>query len=130
AHARDLEQRIDDAGETGGREERAWPVERSRLRPTPALGDLAQRDRDDGSGEREIDHERPAPREMVDQPAAEDRADRGGHRAEPGPGPDGPAPLLLVERGRENREASGHEERAADSLDAAERDENPDARRE
>src|SRR5437867_3318257 len=56
---------------------------------------------------------------MLDQPAADDRTQRRGDRAEGRPRPDGPSALLLGERCADDGEAARHEKRRPDSLHSA-----------
>ena len=56
---------------------------------------------DHGDPDRQVDQEDPPPRRGVDEPAAEERADRRGHATEPGPRPDRPR------RGRAGRTRPG-----------------------
>ncbi len=66
--------------------------------------------------QRQVDEEDRPPADMVHQPAAHHRTDRGGHRAEPRPGPDGAAALGLGERSAKDRQAGRREQRRARPL--------------
>ena len=57
--------------------------------------------------------------DVLDQPAAADRTDRGRDRAEARPRADRSAAFGLVERGADDRQAAGHEEGRADALQRA-----------
>ena len=69
--------------------------------------------------ERHVEEEHRAPAHVLDQPAADDRADRGGDRAESRPRADRAPALGVVERRADDREAARHEERRADALQRA-----------
>ena len=56
---------------------------------------------------------------MLDEPAAEYGADRGGDGGAGGPRTDGVAAVFFGERGGDDREAAGDEKRSADSLHRA-----------
>ena len=77
---------------------------------------VAHRDEDHGGGDRQVDQEDQPPRHRRDQKPADERSQCGGHTAEPRPGADGAAALLLGERRLEDGEASRREQRAADTL--------------
>ena len=53
---------------------------------------------------------------MLDEPAAQDRADGGGDGGEAGPGADGAAAICFVECGADDGEAAGHKKRGAQAL--------------
>ncbi len=72
-----------------------------------------------GHGDREVQEERPAPREVLDQPAAEDGPEGGGDRAGGRPRPDGEPSLLFGERRAQDGEAARHEERRTHALHRA-----------
>ena len=74
------------------------------------------RARDDDRGDRQVDQERPAPSRTVDEPPAEERADRAGDTAQSRPRPDGCGPVALPEAHLQDREAAGGEQRSSDSL--------------
>ena len=63
-----------------------------------------------------------APAGVLDQPAAGDRSNGGGDRAETGPRANRPAAIGVVERGADDREAAWHEEGGADALHRTRRD--------
>src|SRR5262249_31039313 len=79
-------------------------------------------------GEGDIDEEHQSPRDGVDEPAAQERAQCGGDAGQARPGADRRAVVLGAEAGRDEREAPGHEERAADALQRAGGDQHTDAR--
>ena len=60
---------------------------------------------------------------MLDEPAPQDGADARGDGREPRPRSDGPPPLLLRERGADDRQASGDEQGRAHALRGARGDE-------
>ena len=113
-------QRERDAAQARESEQRAPPVDARRGARSKLSGDNARRSR---SRQREewIDQKDHVPGEVVDDPAAEQ-----GHRRRDGrksrPGPDGPAALGLGEGGADDRERAGDEQRGADALHGARRD--------
>ena len=84
---------------------------------------------DDQHGDRHIEQECPPPPGTVDQPAADERADRAGDAAEPGPRADGLGAIVLAEAGLQDGEAAGREERRTDPLQHARGDEHLDGGR-
>ena len=58
-----------------GRQHDTGPVESGPGLERPAFRDAPDRDREDDEGEREIDEEDPAPRDVLNEPSAEHRAD-------------------------------------------------------
>ena len=116
---RRLDERIDDAAESDGGERRAPEIEpRRRAAPPRLSGTWRQTISSTISGHRHVDQEGPGPRIVIDQEAAEHRPDRGRDAAEPRPGADGPAALLLGKRSADERQAAGHQQGAADALHA------------
>ena len=89
---------------------------RPRLRPVDHSGHVAQGDRDDERGDRQVDDEDQPPRDRLDQPAAEKRADGRAHAAEAGPGADRLAAVLRAEGRLDDRQAARSEQRRADAL--------------
>ena len=90
-----LDERVDHAGEPDGEQRAADDVERG----APACSSRdsgtwrsAIHDRD--GGDRQVDHEHPAPRHRVDEAPAEERPEGGGDAAEPRPRADGPAAVF------------------------------------
>src|SRR6266508_1832951 len=80
-------------------------------------------------GDWQVDQEDVPPGADVDQPAADERADRGGHRGQAGPGADGAAAVLEPEGGLQDGQAAGGEQRAADALQHAAGDQHRQRRR-
>jgi hypothetical protein len=91
---------------------------------------VAQGDRDSDGDERHVDPEHPSPRHGIDEPSTEERTEGGGDAGEPRPRADCPATILWAERGRDDREAPGHEHRGGDPLERPRRDQERDRRRE
>ena len=118
-----LDEGVRDAGEADGDEQRSRHVDVADRVGVAALGDVAQRDRDRDRGEGEVDEEHEPPRDRVDQPAAEERAERSGDAGQARPCADGPAPVVGVERRRDDGQAARHEERGGRSLQGAGGDE-------
>ena len=85
-----------------------WGRGTSGCRKTPAIeGDDADRD---------VDPEHRAPREVLEQQAAGDRADGHGETGEAGPDGDRPAPLAgIAEHVGQDRQRRRHDQRAADA---------------
>ena len=90
-------------------------VEHAHLRDVPA-GDPPCDRRD-----RQVEEEHCSPRHRVDEHTTEKRTDRHRDAAEPGPPPDRPTPLVGRERRRDDRQASGNEQRPGDALQPRER---------
>ena len=107
----------------------ARPIERAGERPVAALGDEAPRQPEGSSGDRQVDPERGTPADRVDEEAAERRPERGGDGGSGGPGADRAAAHGLREARRDDGEALRHQERRADPLNRARRDQEADARR-
>ncbi len=80
--------------------------------------------RRDDHGERQVDHEDEPPGHGLDQPPAEERADGGAHAAETGPGSDCLAPVVGPERGLDDGQAAGRQQRRPDALERPSRDQN------
>src|SRR5579884_2232035 len=96
----------------------------------PTLGYTGARDRQDGDGQRQVDEERPPPREMLDEPPTEHRAKCRGDRGEAGPGADRPAAILAVgKRGGDQGKAARNEERSTNAFRPSSDNELPDGRR-
>ena len=83
------------------------------------LGNVPQRDDDDRRRQRQVDVEHQPPGDGADQPAAEERPDRGGDAAEPGPGADSPRAVIGGERRLQDRQAARGEQRRAHALQRA-----------
>src|SRR4029077_17637409 len=98
---------IDHAAQSGCREQRSYPIQRSTLRVT-AFRNLPQGNYDHGSRERNIDEERPAPGSMFNQPSAKNRPARRRDRAESGPSPNRLASGSLVKVCANDGKAAGH----------------------
>src|SRR4051812_36133337 len=92
--ARRFNQREYKRSETDRGENRAPNIEPF-LRVAPALGHVANGQRDYDERQRKIDEENSAPGDVIDQPAAEHGADRRGDGAEAGPGANRPAALFF-----------------------------------
>src|ERR1051325_11169970 len=92
------------------------------------LRDFPDRDDDHCDRERQIQKERRAPAQMFDKPAAEHWSDRGSDRGKSGPRANRFATFVFVERRADERETSGHEQCAADSLHCASDDQLFDVR--
>ena len=115
------------AGEADNAEHGTLPVEPARGVRRPRLGYVANRDPDDQCRQRQVEQEDPAPRGGVDEPTPGKRSDRRGDATEPGPCADRPCPVVRVERGLDDRQASRREQCATDALQHAGGDEDADA---
>ena len=113
---RGLDEPVHDPAEARSHERRTEPVERAGRLGIPALGDAPEEQSEHGHGDGEVHEERPAPRDVLDQPAPDDGTQHRGDRAERRPGPDGPPPFPFRERCADDGEATRHEERRPDSL--------------
>jgi hypothetical protein len=105
-------------GEADGREERSPPVDRL-LRIGARLGHVPERDDDRDDRDRDVHQEHPSPRERVDEPTAEERADRARDPRETRPRADGASAIGVVERRADDRETAGNQQGARRALRAA-----------
>ena len=85
-------------------------------------GTIAARGEQAGDADRNVDEEHPAPRRLHEQ-AADDRTERGGERADRGPGSHRAHAPLGCGRGEQQTEAGRRQRGRTDGLQAAERDE-------
>ena len=86
--------------------------------------------RDRQHAQRHVDDEDRAPPEVVEQVAADDRAERDAEPGGRGPDADGRPPLALVlEHADQQRQRRGHDQRGARAHHRARRDQRPDAAR-
>src|SRR5207249_11620805 len=83
-----------------------------------AFGNAPQRNGDYRCRKREIDEEDPAPVDMLNDPAAQHRTNRGGDRRETRPSADRLAAALLVEGRADDCNATCHEQRSSHILNA------------
>ena len=83
------------------------------------FGNMPKRNGYRGRRQRKIDEEYPAPGGVLDQPAAQNGPNRGSDRREPGPRADRLTSAFLVEGCTDNRQAAGHKECGADTLNAS-----------
>src|SRR2546427_3456304 len=98
SRSRRLDERIHDPAEAERHERGAPPVERSGGLHIPALGYPPEEHPEHDHGDGQVHEESPAPRDVLDQPAADDGTERRRDGAEPGPRSDGPSALLRRER--------------------------------
>ena len=122
-----LDQRVGAERKAGGGRHRAGQVQAGRA-GRPALGDVTAGDQH-AQRERQVDEERQAPRDAVDQVAAHERTDGSGDAAEPRPHAHRGRPVIGVERRRDDGQAAGDEQGGAHPLHRAGGDEDPDVRR-
>ena len=95
-----------------------------------ALGHVTERHEERRRGEGDVDEEHEPPRHGVDEPAAEERADRGGRAGQAGPRADRGTVIFRAEAGGDEGEAARHEHGPAHALEGSRRDQCADARRE
>ena len=96
---------------------------RSSRTPGPWLSSsrrLGEHDRDDADGD--VEPEDPVPRDAVDDRAADQRAGRDGDAGDAGPDAERHAALAFGERRGQQRQRQRRDDRAADALDGAGRD--------
>jgi hypothetical protein len=78
--------------------------------------DMTDSDHHDGDGERQVDEEDPSPGRDLHQPATEERSGCARDARQAGPRADRPAAVLGPERGLQDGQTSGGEQRAANTL--------------
>ena len=105
-------------------------VERAALPDATVLGEVRDRHHAEDDADRDVDEEHPAPRELLDQDPAEQRAGRAAGTCDRAPHADRARELRAGERRHDDRERRGREDRAAEALDGACRGEPRVARRE
>ena len=104
-------------------------VRQRRALVVPHVGDVADRAEHEQQPDREVDPERPLPRQL-DQAAAERGAERGRHRAGHRPETRGRGALLRRHRGQQQAEAGRRHRSGTDCLEHAESHQPPDPRSE
>ena len=117
-----FDERVGEAEERAGSQGQSGDVEVSRLL-RPRLSDRSQADDETEDPDRDVDEEHRRPADVLDQIAAERWTERERKAGNAGPDPDRLRALVRGEGDREDGERPGHEERSADALEAAERDE-------
>ena len=124
-----LDDRVHEHDQAGGHRDRARQVDAALAVRRPGLGHVADREQRRGDADRDVDEEDPLPAEQVGQHAAEQQAERAAARRDRAPDAERLRPVLaLRERRRDDRQRGGGDERAAESLQPARRDE-PGVRR-
>src|SRR5882672_8870741 len=109
-----LDEPVDQSAQAQGRQGRTHRIEPARGGGA-ALGHSGEKEQnDDRDGH--VEKKCPAPG-VIDQPAAKERPDRGRDPAEPRPGADRAPPLARLERGGDERERPGYEERPSNPLE-------------
>ncbi len=88
ADGRPFDQPVGQPDQAGVTSAPADDVDRPGRLRIPGLGHVPQRHRHDEDGERQVDDEDQPPGDRLDQPAAEERADRAADAAQAGPGAD------------------------------------------
>lgn len=94
------------------------------------LRHVSQGDRHAQRRERKVDQEHPAPAGSVDEPAADERADRRSDATEARPHADGPRSLVGMKAGLDDGERARRQQRAADTLQGTREDQHSCGRRE
>jgi hypothetical protein len=113
------DQSIDQAAEASERQQRAAPVETGCGLRITAFRHVAERDPDRRQRDERIDEEDPAPRGVIHDPSAEQRAERRRHCRKSRPGADRLAALAFIERRTDDRERTRDQQRRARALDGA-----------
>ncbi len=125
-----FDQAEDDAEEAERRENDA-----RRVVAWAGVGIAALVDEEDRAREREkrdgqVDVERPAPAQVRDEPAADERPESSHPADRRAPDPERDRPLLAAERRVDDREGRGQDQRAADTLESAAEEQHCPVRRE
>ena len=118
----------DDAEEAGADEREPAQVE-ARARAA-RLVQAPPRERHEREADGDVDPEDPLPRQPLDHGAADERAEGDGEAADAAPGAEREAAALGRDRRAEDRQRERRDDRAADALKRAGRDERLDRRRE
>jgi hypothetical protein len=124
-----LDQREHRAAEPERHEQRTEVVDSLRRLLVDALAHARAREHERGEDERHVDREDPAPRDVLDDGAATERADDEGDAGPCRPGADRRAALVTRERRGDQCEARGHEQRARRALERPRCDQQLGARR-
>ncbi len=120
--SRRLDEAEDERAEADRREKGAGQVEPAAF-GIAGFGNSSERDPEQHGGDRQVDEKHRSPREGLDEPSAEGRADGAAQGCQGRPGAHGLSPLACRKRRAEHREAGGDEEGRADPLEAASGDE-------
>ena len=105
-----LDQGVDRAGQGEREADGAGHVDAAGRALVAGLGHVADGDGDAGRRQREVDEEHQPPRHGVDEPAADERTERGDDPAQARPRPDGSGPVAGPERRRDHGQAPGHQQ--------------------
>jgi hypothetical protein len=114
AGARRLDDRVDEGGDRTDREERTGEVEAG-LRRVPALGHEDEAEAEGQQGDRDVEEEDGAPREVLDQEAADERAEADPEAGHAGPDRDRLRPLFARKHVGDDRERARHDQGATDA---------------
>ena len=112
-----------DAADRDRDDRRAQPVEPSRRVRVERLRHVAHGRVQGQQHQRHVDQEREAPRERVDDDAADEGTHDGQRGGGGGPQPERAGTRLALEVGRDERQRSGHQQRARGTLEQPEDDE-------
>ena len=129
AVGRRRDQPVGDPGQRAADGQRAGDVESRHRTGRLGLRHVLSGDGYHHRGQRQVDEEHQPPGHRVDQPPAKKRAYGGGHAAEARPRADGGHPVILGEGGLQDGQAARGQQRPADALQGARRDQHPGARR-
>ena len=122
---RRLDEGIDDAAQAERGQQRAAEVQAGIGGRAAAFGHAAPDDPQDQRRDRQVDQKGPDPRVVVDQIAAQQRSDGRGDAARARPGADGRATPLFRKTRADQRQTAWHQQRTADALHRACRDQLP-----
>ena len=104
------------AGQAGEGQQCARPVDAARRLGIDAFRQTAPGDPEGGEAEQRVDEKDRLPGQVIDDPAAQQRADGGGDGGEARPGADGAAAFALGEGSADQGQRTGNEQRRADAL--------------
>ncbi len=127
---RPLDEAVDQAAQAeGGRQRGPGQIEPFVARRSPGLRHMADRHPQDRGDQRQVDEEDEPPGDRLDQVPADEGPDGCGEAAETRPEADRVRPLVRVEARLDDGEATRREQRPADALQGARRDEHGRAAR-
>ena len=113
---RGFEQTVDQAAQPQRDQQRAGPVQLANRRANRAVGDAPVHHTQDNQGQRRIEKKHPAPRAVVNNPAAHNKTQGRRDRNPARPGANRPAALPVREGGPEQRQAVWDQQGAAHAL--------------
>ena len=114
---------IGETSQRGECQQRAAPIQPALGLGVAAFRHMSERNPDRRQREQRVDEKNPAPAEMIDDRAAEERADGAGDRGKSGPGPDRLAALGFIECRSDDRQRARDQQRRPDALNRARQNE-------